>query len=112
MPSPKSSKPKSKTAPATSLTRPGSKLAKVLALMQRPQGATVEELAKATGWQKHTVRGAIAGAVKKKLHQRVQVINEGERRSYTIAKHSSRKPARASSGAKPLPATTVDLAAP
>ena len=52
----------------------------------RPQGATVEELAKATGWQKHTVRGAIAGAMKKKLRQRVKVINEGERRSYTIAR--------------------------
>jgi predicted transcriptional regulator len=94
------------------LARPGSKLAKVLLLMQRPQGATVAELAKATGWKKHTVRGAISGAVKKKLHQRVKVITENNRRAYLIAKHSAGKPARAGRTAKTAQTTTVEPGTP
>jgi Protein of unknown function (DUF3489) len=38
-----------------------------LDLLSRPEGATVEELQAATGWQQHSVRGFLAGAVKKKL---------------------------------------------
>jgi hypothetical protein len=38
-----------------------------LDLLNRPEGATVEELQAATGWQQHSVRGFMAGAVKKKL---------------------------------------------
>ena len=34
---------------------------------KRPDGATVEQIAEAMGWQRHTVRGAMAGALKKKL---------------------------------------------
>ena len=112
MPSPKSTKPTSKTSPSPALARPGSKLAKVLLLMQRRQGATVEELAKATGWQKHTVRGAISGAVKKKLHQRVKFITEGDRRAYSIAKHSRSKSARAGRTAKTAQTTTVEPGTP
>ena len=44
----------------------GSKLSQVIALLSRPEGVTLEELMKATQWQKHTVRGAISGALKKK----------------------------------------------
>ena len=36
-------------------------------MLKRPEGATADQIAEATGWQKHTVRGAIAGALKKKL---------------------------------------------
>ncbi len=36
-------------------------------MLQRPDGATIDQIVKATGWQRHTVRGAIAGALKKKL---------------------------------------------
>jgi hypothetical protein len=112
MPSSKTTKPRSKTSPSRALARPGSKLAKVLLLMQRPQGATVAELAKATGWKKHTVRGAISGAVKKKLHQRVKVITENNRRAYLIAKHSAGKPARAGRTAKTAQTTTVEPGTP
>jgi len=38
-----------------------------LDLLNRREGATIEELEQATGWQKHSVRGFLAGAVKKKL---------------------------------------------
>lgn len=36
-------------------------------LLSRPEGATIEEIANATEWQSHTVRGAMSGALKKKL---------------------------------------------
>jgi predicted ArsR family transcriptional regulator len=47
--------------------RPATKLAQVLALLQRDDGATIAELAEATGWQAHTVRGALSGVIAKKL---------------------------------------------
>jgi predicted transcriptional regulator len=48
-------------------TRDGSKQAQLIAMLRRPKGATVDEIAEALEWQRHTVRGAIAGALKKKL---------------------------------------------
>ena len=36
-------------------------------MLQRPEGATIAEIVEATGWQPHTVRGALAGALKKRL---------------------------------------------
>lgn len=47
--------------------RAGTKQAQIIAMLQRPEGATVAEMAEATGWQAHTVRGSISGALKKKL---------------------------------------------
>ena len=44
----------------------------MIELLRRPEGATVEQIAAATGWQKHTIRGAIAGALKKKLGLKVE----------------------------------------
>jgi uncharacterized protein DUF3489 len=46
---------------------PKGKLGQVIAMLQRPEGATNEQMQAATGWQAHTVRGAIAGAIKVKL---------------------------------------------
>jgi hypothetical protein len=43
------------------------KQAKLIGMLSRPSGATIEQMAKTLGWQHHTVRGAIAGALKKKL---------------------------------------------
>jgi hypothetical protein len=54
-------------APATPPTakEPGGKIGLVVGLMRRPGGATLADLITATGWQAHSVRGAIAGAIKK-----------------------------------------------
>jgi Protein of unknown function (DUF3489) len=52
----------------------GSKQAQVIDLLQRPQGATIDEIAAVMGWQRHTVRGLISGALKKKLG--LSVISE------------------------------------
>jgi hypothetical protein len=48
-------------------TRDGSKQAQLIAMLRRSKGATINEIVEALGWQPHTVRGAIAGALKKKL---------------------------------------------
>jgi len=47
--------------------RAGTKQAQMIAMLEAPEGATVPEIAEATGWRLHTVRGAIAGALKKRL---------------------------------------------
>ena len=48
-------------------TRADSKQAKLIEMLKRKEGATIDEIVKAFDWQAHTVRGAIAGALKKKL---------------------------------------------
>ena len=57
------------SAPAGGSAGPsaGSKQARVIGLLQRPEGATIDEIASAMGWQRHTVRGLISGALKKRL---------------------------------------------
>src|SRR6266436_5705532 len=47
--------------------RDGSKTVKVLGLLKRPNGVTLKELMKATGWQPHSVRGFLSGAIRKKM---------------------------------------------
>lgn len=48
-------------------TRDNSKQAQVIAMLRRPEGATIVQICEATGWKQHTVRGTFAGAFKKKL---------------------------------------------
>jgi hypothetical protein len=77
--------------PKTSV-RAGSKKHKVLALLKRRQGATLNELIKATGWQAHSVRGFLSGTITKKmgLTVRSEKRDDGER-VYSIPKlHSVR----------------------
>jgi len=62
-----------------------SKQAAVIALLRRPEGATVDEVRAATGWQRHTVRGIFAGALKKKLGLAVVANKEERGRVYRIA---------------------------
>ena len=54
--------------------RAGTKQALMIEMLKRPEGATVEQIAEATGWQHHTIRGAISGALKKKLGLTVEAI--------------------------------------
>jgi len=56
-------------APITTGTQPrsGTKQAQMIELLSRDTGATIADIVTATGWQPHTVRGAMAGALKKKL---------------------------------------------
>lgn len=48
-------------------TRENSKQAEVIRMLQRPEGATIDQICAETSWQVHTARGFLAGAVKKKL---------------------------------------------
>lgn len=54
-------------SPEPTKSRHGSKQALLVEMLRDPEGATIQQIVDATGWQPHTVRGAIAGAVKKKL---------------------------------------------
>ena len=64
--------------------RAGSKTAKVLDLLKRSGGASLEELMKATGWQAHSVRGFLSGAVGKKMGLTVSSAKAGEDRRYSV----------------------------
>lgn len=59
--------PQVPAAPQAAAAAP-SKLSRITNLLARPGGATLAELSDATGWQKHSVRGALAGALKRKGH--------------------------------------------
>ena len=80
-----STKKAPKGAKKASASREGSKSAKVLDLLNRPDGATLAELMKATGWQAHSIRGFLSGAVGKKMGLTVASAKrqDGER-SYSV----------------------------
>ena len=70
--------------PITS-SRTDSKQALVVALIKRPEGASMEALINATGWQPHSVRGLLSGAIKKKLGLKVSSQKDGADRIYRTA---------------------------
>ena len=73
-------------APRSRWPRTGTKQQLLIAMLKRPEGATVPEVVAATGWQPHTVRGAIAGALKKKLGLKITSEKVEERgRVYRVA---------------------------
>lgn len=62
------------------------KLTKVIELLSRPEGATVDQIMDTTGWQKHTVRAAISHALgKKRGYQIVSEKPKGGKRAYKIS---------------------------
>lgn len=72
--------------PKARTQREGTKQATLIAMLRAPDGATIEEIMVATGWQSHTVRGAMAGALKKKLGLEVTSEKvEGRGRVYRLA---------------------------
>jgi hypothetical protein len=64
---PKNQRPEPKPATTERKTREGTKQALVIEMLRRPEGATIPEIVEATDWQPHTIRGAMAGSLKKKL---------------------------------------------
>ena len=66
--------------------RPGTKLASLITLLDRKEGATIGDLTRATKWQPHSVRGAISGTLKRKLGLAVTSETPDDRgRVYRIA---------------------------
>jgi DNA-binding MarR family transcriptional regulator len=89
-PARRKAKAKAKAAKAAPAERPtprtGTKQALMIEMLKRPEGATVEQIAEATGWQHHTIRGAISGALKKKLGLQATSTKDGQgRRVYRLA---------------------------
>ena len=77
---------KSKTTPKPLATADESKKDIVLRLLRRQNGASVAELAEATAWQNHSVRGFLTATVKKKLElPLISTKAEGAERRYHIA---------------------------
>ena len=78
---------KTTTQPAKKdAARPDSKKAIVLELLHRKRGATLAEIAKATDWQNHSIRGFVSGHVIKKLGLKVESTkSEAAERTYRIA---------------------------
>jgi hypothetical protein len=74
--------------PQVDAKRP-SKQDEVIAMLRRPEGATVDEVASATGWQRHTVRGVFSGTLKKKLGLTLASAKEERGRVYRVGESAS-----------------------
>jgi hypothetical protein len=85
----RTSQPLAKKAPG----RAGSKQAQVIALLRRPGGATLDAIVAATGWQRHTARGVIAGALKKRLSLDVVAEKTDQGRVYRISDGTAKRTA-------------------
>lgn len=82
-------KSKTQTPPADAsadTSTPKGKLGALVALLLRPQGATLAAMQDATGWQAHSVRGALSGTIKKKLGFEVASQKTDAGRIYRIQK--------------------------
>ena len=78
-----------KKAPAARKRAGGhSKAARVIAMLERPEGATLQAIVRATGWQTHSVRGFISGHLKKKLGLKVRSSKREGERVYSIRRKS------------------------
>jgi uncharacterized protein DUF3489 len=86
-PAKKAPKAKDAATGAKPAAREGSRKAELLALLQRTDGATLEELMTTSGWQAHSVRGFLSGTVGKKMGLKVDSAKrEDGTRVYSMAK--------------------------
>jgi hypothetical protein len=69
----------------------GSKQSRVIAMLQSPAGASIATMMQATDWQPHSVRGFLAGVVRKRLKLNLQSTQVDGVRVYQIAKGNSRR---------------------
>jgi hypothetical protein len=76
-------------APPAVSKSPSGKIGMLIALLSQPSGADVTTLMAATGWQAHSVRGAISGAVKKRLGLAVVSEKTDAGRIYRIAEQAT-----------------------
>ena len=81
-------------------TRTVSKQAQVIEMLRRRQGASVVAITKATGWQPHSVRGFLAGVVRKKLGLTLVSEKSGDERRYRIVAGKAPTRSKAKAGRK------------
>ena len=93
-------KPQQQIAPAPETSRPNrsSKQSRILAMLQSPTGATIAAIAKATGWQ-HSVRGFLAGVVRKRLNLKLISKRVDDHRIYQIGNGVTPDPRKSKSRA-------------
>jgi len=74
--------PKSKNSMAQAKTSPAriTKIDRLITMLTRPDGATIAQMRDVTGWQSHSIRGALAGALRKKGIEVTSDVAEGTRR--------------------------------
>jgi hypothetical protein len=87
-------KPSQQTADVSESRKvdPGSKQSRVIAMLQSPAGATLAAMMKATGWQQHSVRGFLAGVVRKRLKLKLSSKKVDGNRVYHVASGHVVKP--------------------
>jgi Protein of unknown function (DUF3489) len=90
---------RSARASSKAATGPHTKQDRIIAMLRRSAGATIGSLMVATGWQQHSVRGFLAGVVRKKLGLNLTSENTDKRRIYRI-KDTDAAPAAAERGKK------------
>ena len=88
------------TKASSDQVKPDSKQDRIVALLQRPEGATLDVLVKETQWQKHSVRGFLAGTVRKKLKLPLLSEKIDGVRTYRIGAGKAAKTNKASAARK------------